>query len=283
MKDDYTRVLVSFYEKNIEKPFTSCERDLFLYLLCVWAKANQVTPFSCSTSQTERDLSIPRKTIMQCRRRLCERGLISFHEGKGKGNNPYYFFSEVTDKVTVGVTVEVTDNVTDKVTVAKEEIPPTPPKEENNNNKETSSSEEVKKVSKKTKSSIQDLPSVEVIDEKKNERMDWKALEETFNKMMPSGVPKIEGIKEDRRKKVKARIKEYGKEKIMIVLKKIAESDYLSGRNRKPGDNWKCNFDFIFSPSGFTKILEGNYDNHGAKNQKDNDDSGDVIIRSIKL
>jgi hypothetical protein len=79
--------------------------------------------------------------------------------------------------------------------------------------------------------------------------------------MMPPGIPQIKGVKEDRRKKVKARIKEYGKAAIMVVFKKVVESDFLSGRNRKPTDTWKCNFDFIFSKDGFRKILEGNYDN----------------------
>lgn len=100
--------------------------------------------------------------------------------------------------------------------------------------------------------------------EDSSERMDWTAFEQTFNQMMPPGVPQIKGVKEDRRKKVKARIKEYGKAAIMVVLKKVVESDFLSGRNRKPNDTWKCNFDFIFSKDGFRKILEGNYDNHGA-------------------
>ena len=128
MDDIYNSILVSFYEKNMERQFTSCERDLFLYLLCTWAKFRKGNVrgnikgnvFPCSTIQTERDLSMPRKTIIQCRRKLCERGLITFQEGKGKSNNPYYFFNEVTEKVT------------EKVTVAKEEISPTPPKEENN-------------------------------------------------------------------------------------------------------------------------------------------------------
>lgn len=98
-------------------------------------------------------------------------------------------------------------------------------------------------------------------DDDSSERMDWNAFEQTFNQMMPPGIPQIKGVKEDRRKKVKARIKEYGKAAIMVVFKKVVESDFLSGRNRKPTDTWKCNFDFIFSKDGFRKILEGNYDN----------------------
>lgn len=239
MKDDYTRVLVSFYEKNMEKPFTSCERDLFLYLLCVWAKANQVTPFSCSTSQTERDLSIPRKTIMQCRRRLCERGLISFHEGKGKGNNPYYFFSEVTDKVTV----EVTDKVTDKVTVTKEEIPPTPPKEEN-----ILKLEEKERISK-------DIPK----------------KENDLNFCLPGFVPIMAEWLEYKRGRKQSYKTEASIRKCYQNLAKLSRNNPAVAQlivDRSIANNW-------------AGLFELNY--NGAKNQKDNDDSGDVIIRSIKL
>lgn len=248
-EDSYAKVLVSFYEKNVEKRFTSCERDLFLYLLCVWAKSKQVTPFSCSTSLTERDLSLPRKTIIQCRRRLCERGVITFHEGKGKNNNPYYYFSEVTEKVTEKVTVKVTE----KVTVTKEEIPPTPPKEENNiyNNKENNSNELLKKDK---------LSSTE---RKKEVHTDYPALMNYFNDLLGSCLPKVKRIDGARKSAVDARVKEYGKGKVVEALDIVSKSDFLMGR--KTG--WKCSFDWIFKKSNFEKILEGNYDNGASNNQ----------------
>ena len=53
----------------------------------------------------------------------------------------------------------------------------------------------------------------------------------------------------------------------MELFNKIVESDFLSGKKQKPGDTWRCNFDFIFSKDGFRKILEGNYDNGANTNQ----------------
>lgn len=270
--DTYYSLINSFWREDNKKHFSPCERSFFFYLLSVWGDNEHEHPFPCSSSIAERDLGMPRKTIIECRKKLQKRGLIDFEEGERKAKNPYYYFMEVTKRVTLKVTKEVTKNVTLTDSVTK--VSPIPPSKNNiYNNKETSSNEDVKKdkLSSPTKS----------------ERMDWEAFEQTFNTMLPPGIPKIKGVKEDRRKKVKAIIQEYGKESIMVVFNKITESDFLSGRNRKAGDTWKCNFDFIFSKQGFRKILEGNYDNNGASNNKTNGqlrvNSGAVQDQSIDI
>lgn len=57
---------------------------------------------------------------------------------------------------------------------------------------------------------------------------------------------------------VKARAREHGKEALKIVTEKAAESDFLNG---KSGNSWLANFDWIFRPNNFVKVLEGNFDN----------------------
>ena len=43
------------------------------------------------------------------------------------------------------------------------------------------------------------------------------------------------------------------------IFERVEKSDFLSGRNGK----WSnCGFDWIFNPSNFVKIIEGNYDNN---------------------
>ena len=215
--DTYYSLINSFWREDNKKHFSPCERSFFFYLLSVWGDNEHEHPFPCSSSIAERDLGMPRKTIIECRKKLQKRGLIDFEEGERKAKNPYYYFMEVTKRVTLKVTKEVTKNVTLTDSVTK--VSPIPPSKNNiYNNKETSSNEDVKKdkLSSPTKS----------------ERMDWEAFEQTFNTMLPPGIPKIKGVKEDRRKKVKAIIQEYGKEAIMVVFNKITESDFLSGRNR---------------------------------------------------
>jgi len=73
----------------------------------------------------------------------------------------------------------------------------------------------------------------------------------------------LKGVTEGRKKAIKARLKQYSFEIIIDVFKKVAESDYLSGR--KPNSTWKATFDWIFVPENFIKIYEDNYKNLGNK------------------
>ncbi len=44
----------------------------------------------------------------------------------------------------------------------------------------------------------------------------------------------------------------------MSVIQIAAKSDFLNGKNNK---GWKVDFDWLFLPNNFPKVLEGNYDN----------------------
>ncbi len=84
-------------------------------------------------------------------------------------------------------------------------------------------------------------------------------------------LPKIESMTDARKKLINARYKDYGKESIAKVIKAAAASDFLTGGNDK---KWTANFDWIFNPNNFVKILEGNYGNKADKQTKgswDND------------
>jgi DNA-binding transcriptional ArsR family regulator len=65
-----------------------------------------------------------------------------------------------------------------------------------------------------------------------------------------------------RRGALKARIDEYGSDAWGEVLRNAANSDFLCGRST----NWAADFDFLISPSGFLKTLEGKYDNRTSPN-----------------
>lgn len=57
---------------------------------------------------------------------------------------------------------------------------------------------------------------------------------------------------------VRARFKEYGIEKIYQAILNAADSDFLNGRNAR---GFTANFDWLFLPSNFPKVLDGNYKN----------------------
>ena len=90
--------------------------------------------------------------------------------------------------------------------------------------------------------------------------VDFVRLQEYFNTTFNGKLSMVVNMTEARRKAVKARIAQYDKETVFTVLKKVAASPFLLGCNDR---NWKCDFDWIFKASNFTKILEGNYDEKG--------------------
>lgn len=60
--------------------------------------------------------------------------------------------------------------------------------------------------------------------------------------------------------KVQARVREYGKQVVLEVMTKAAQSDFLNGRTG--GNQAKVfAFDWIMCPNNFQKIYNGNYDN----------------------
>lgn len=91
----------------------------------------------------------------------------------------------------------------------------------------------------------------------KIEHVDFVRLQEYFNTTFRGKLSAVVSMTETRRKAVKARIAQYNKDAVFLVLQKVAASPFLLGCNDR---NWKCDFDWIFKASNFTKILEGNYD-----------------------
>jgi hypothetical protein len=71
-------------------------------------------------------------------------------------------------------------------------------------------------------------------------------------------LPRVTMLSEDRKKHIKARFKEFDYDTIIDVIKKTGKSDFLSGKNDTA---WKADFDWIFKPTNFLKILEGKYEN----------------------
>jgi hypothetical protein len=87
-----------------------------------------------------------------------------------------------------------------------------------------------------------------------NDAIDWvvRAWDDICGKLFP----KISKVTEQRKAVVKARLEEYGAEKIKEVFCAVTMSPFLRGENDR---GWKADFDFVMSKSKFTKILEGSY------------------------
>ena len=71
-------------------------------------------------------------------------------------------------------------------------------------------------------------------------------------------MSKVSKLSDQRKKHIAARFKEFNYDTIIEVIKKAGKSNFLCGVN---GKTWKADFDWIFNPANFLKIMEGKYDN----------------------
>lgn len=70
------------------------------------------------------------------------------------------------------------------------------------------------------------------------------------------GLARIARITENRRRQIKARIREYQPEDWSTALAAIYNSKFLCGENDR---GWKADFDFLLQPKSFVKLIEGAY------------------------
>ena len=93
------------------------------------------------------------------------------------------------------------------------------------------------------------------------ESVDFVGLMKFFNRTMDESGAIIHRCKScdgNRREFVRARIREHGLDAVYEMITKASKSDFLNGKSRS---GWVADFTWLFRPSNFQKVLEGNYDN----------------------
>ena len=101
----------------------------------------------------------------------------------------------------------------------------------------------------------------------------WEKFVEFFNTAMRGKtIPKIRGfhLAEHRKKTIRARINEYGKDAVVEVVKKAAASTFLNGGGDK---GFVADIDWMMGPRNFPKILEGFYDRNFGENSQNSNNS----------
>ena len=93
------------------------------------------------------------------------------------------------------------------------------------------------------------------------ESVDFVGLMNFFNRTMEEAgaiIPRCKSCDGKRREFVRARIREHGLDAVYEMITKASQSDFLNGKSRS---GWIADFTWLFRPSNFQKVLEGNYDN----------------------
>lgn len=85
-------------------------------------------------------------------------------------------------------------------------------------------------------------------------------LQEAFDaynaKAAELSLPSARTLNADRKRKLKARLREHGIEGWRTALDELGKSEFLTGQN---GRGWCADFDFLLTPSKLTKVIEGGY------------------------
>ena len=100
-----------------------------------------------------------------------------------------------------------------------------------------------------------DSVSVSVSDIEEPIVVDYNFVLESYHSFC-NNLPKVLKLSYERKKHVNARVREFGIDTVVDVFKKTGSSSFLNGNNDK---KWKADFDWIFNPNNFLKILEGKY------------------------
>lgn len=105
------------------------------------------------------------------------------------------------------------------------------------------------------------------------EKVDLVGLKNFFNMTMNQAgaiIPRCKSCGGKRAGYVKARIREYGLDSVYEMITKASVSDFLNGKNNR---GWKANFEWLFLPTNFPKVLEGIYDNKSIQHNNGNNQS----------
>ena len=121
-----------------------------------------------------------------------------------------------------------------------------------------------KKVMKKRKEESSPLslfPEMVLPEHTEESEIDFGEFERFFNeKVNGTSIPKICRLESSskRQTSLKRLAKEFGVDKLKEVVEKTIKSEFLRGDKGQ----WKANFDWLFTPKNFQKVLEGNYDDN---------------------
>ena len=132
------------------------------------------------------------------------------------------------------------------------------------NNKEFNDIKEAKASTSETSSDAASAPRKEAKNEakptRKEDKIDFEKVRQQFNRLMEQQkIPKLKGkITGQRKAFFEARVRENGIVSVYRVMIKAAASNFLNGGGR---NGWVANFEWLFRPNNFPKVLDGYYDN----------------------
>ena len=113
----------------------------------------------------------------------------------------------------------------------------------------------------------------------KRERINYQQIADMYNDICMS-FPRVTTLSDARKKSIRARLNTYTINEFKTLFEKAEQSTFLKGGNNR---NWTATFDWMIKDSNMAKVLDGNYDNHGSQNQKQNNRVADQLEQSYQM
>lgn len=117
------------------------------------------------------------------------------------------------------------------------------------------------------------------IEIEKRERINYQQIADMYNDICMS-FPRVTTLSDARKKSIRARLNTHTIDDFKTLFEKAEQSTFLKGGNNR---NWTATFDWLIKDSNMAKVLDGNYDNHGSQNQKQNNRVADQLEQSYQM
>lgn len=239
---NYIELINQFWQTRRKVRLSSAEADLYFCLLQECNLRDWANPFECPNGLICATIGMSESTLIDVRNRLQQKGLIKFEGGCRKSKSPVYH-------------ILYFENQSKNPSITRGKNPSKNPSKNGGT-----------PYIKKTKTIIEDKSSIVTLtsnsDElplglEKNSNEFYERVKVFFNDNCKNLRP-VSLLTDKRKQAINARKREHGEQAVFAMLKNAGQSAFLAGQNTR---GWCADFDWLFKPTNFVKVLENKYGN----------------------
>ncbi|MBO7219939.1 MAG: hypothetical protein J6V21_01985 [Alistipes sp.] len=265
---NYSELINHFWQARRATRVSAIEADLYYFLLQESSSRGLVATFEVSNRLICGCLDISEKTLIKVRLGLREKGFISFEGGQRK--MPIYTISALKDNCkNFSLAEENEEDITVNNSVISEDNCKNFSLAEENKRKETKETEEVLNNNLSSSTSVSpsssSLPITPEIGKTQTLPLEIPTNTEVVKQVVAVylekcvNMPSIRVITDKRKSAVMARISQHSLATVYEMLTIAGNSEFLNGKNNR---GWVADFDWLFKPENFVKVIERKYENN---------------------
>ncbi len=265
---NYSELINHFWQARRATRVSAIEADLYYFLLQESSSRGLVATFEVSNRLICGCLDIAEGTLTKARIGLREKGFISFEGGQRK--MPIYTISALKDNLKFcGLAEENEEDITSNFDVKSEDNLKFCGLAEENKRKETKEKEEVLNNNLSSSTSVSpsssSLPITPEIGKTQTLPLEIPTNTEVVKQVVAVylekcvNMPSIRVITDKRKSAVMARISQHSLATVYEMLTIAGNSEFLNGKNNR---GWVADFDWLFKPENFVKVIERKYENN---------------------